>query len=254
VFSKYAWAVPLRTKTGREVTAAFEQILCERRPAMVQSDAGSEFLNTNFQRMLSDNNIHFYTSQSDLKAVVVERFNRTLKERIYRYFTYKHTRRYIDVIKDIIHSYNNTHHRSIGMAPSEVEPKNEQIVRQRLYPLKPKNFKWKYNVGDTVRISTPGHVFTKGYTDRWSQELFTITYRHKTQPVTYNLKDMSNEPIKGRFYEFEIQKVNKPADNYYVVEKILKTRKRNGALQYFVKWQGYPESFNSWTDAIRNVV
>ena len=88
-------AIPVRTKTGRNVTEAFEKILEDGKPNMVQSDKGTEFLNSTFQSMLQRHNIKFYTSENeDLKAAVVERFNRTLKTKMFRYFTYKNTRRY----------------------------------------------------------------------------------------------------------------------------------------------------------------
>jgi len=71
--------------------------------------------------MLRRHGIHFYTSENkDLKASVVERFNRTFKTKMYRYFTYANTRRYVVVLDDLVRSYNNTYHRSIGMAPIEV--------------------------------------------------------------------------------------------------------------------------------------
>jgi len=76
--------------------------------------------------MLSRHGIKFYTSENeDLKAAVVQRFNRTLKEKMFRYFTYANTRRYLDALGDLVHSYNNTYHRSIGMAPYEVNKDNE---------------------------------------------------------------------------------------------------------------------------------
>jgi hypothetical protein len=255
VFSKYAWAAPLRTKTGREVSLAFEEkILSERTCRMLQSDKGTEYTNSVFQSMLAKHGIHHYTSENDdIKAAVIERWNRTLKERIYRYFTYRNTRRYIDVLNDIVYSYNNTYHRSIGMTPSQVVKENEHIVRARLYPEKPKRFKYRFNIGDTVRMSIRRNVFHKSYSGNWSEEIFTVCSRHPTQPVTYSLKDAADQPIKGRFYECEIQRVTKPVDDFYVVEKILKTRRRAGKIEYYVKWRGYPDSCNSWTDAIRNI-
>jgi len=130
VFSKRAWAVPVRRKSARDVTEAFERILTDQKCNMVQSDKGTEFLNSTFQTMLKSHNIHFYTRENeDLKAAVVKRFNRTLKQKMFRYFTYKNTRRYVDVLDDLLHSYNNTHHRSIGMAPLEVNKENERISR-----------------------------------------------------------------------------------------------------------------------------
>jgi len=118
VFTKRAWAVPTRTKSGKEVAEAFQKIIDEQKCNMVQSDKGTEFLNSTFQSMLRQHGIHFYTSENkDLKASVVERFNRTLKTKMYRYFTHANTRRYMDVLDDLLYSYNNTFHRSIGMAP-----------------------------------------------------------------------------------------------------------------------------------------
>ncbi|HSN23966.1 MAG TPA: chromo domain-containing protein, partial [Methylomicrobium sp.] len=67
-----------------------------------------------------------------------------------------------------------------------------------------------------------------------------------TFPVTYGLVDASGESIKGKFYQEEIQKIDK-TDDVYDVERVLKTRKRDGKVEYFVKWKGYPSKFNSWT-------
>jgi len=93
VFSKRAWAIPIKTKSAHSVADAFEKILSEGTCNMVQSDKGSEFLNSTFQSMLRRHGIHFYTSENeDLKASVVERFNRTLKTKMYRYFTHANTR------------------------------------------------------------------------------------------------------------------------------------------------------------------
>jgi len=159
---------------GREVANVFEKILSDGIPNMVQSDKGTEFLNSTFQDMLKRRCIKFYTSENeDLKASVVERFNRTLKSKMCRYFTHKNTRRYVDVLDDMQHSYNNTYHRSIGMAPAEVDVVSKYLVRKRLYSLKPKSYKWKYEVGDRVRITMQKRPFRKSYLGDWSIEIFS---------------------------------------------------------------------------------
>ena len=108
VFSKRAWEVPVRRKTGQNVAEAFEKIQADGNCNMLQSDKGTEFLNSTFQSMLRRRGIKFYTSENeDLKAAVVERFNRTLKTKMFRYFTHANTRRYLDVLDDLLHSYNN---------------------------------------------------------------------------------------------------------------------------------------------------
>ena len=253
VFTKRAWAVPLKNKSGVEVTSAFEKILADEKCNMLQTDKGTEWLNSKFQTMLRENDVHFYTSENDdIKAAVVERFNRTLKSKMWRYFTRENTYRFVEVLPDLMHSYNNTHHRSIGTKPSHVNSKNEDEVRNRLYPIqtKKKRQKFKFIVGDKVRITMYRRPFKKAYAaGNWSEEIFVVDSRHATKPVTYGIKDLADERIKGKFYEQELQKIDK-RDDVFVIEKILKTRKRGGRLEYFVKWRSYPDKFNSWVDNV----
>jgi len=254
VFSKRAWAVPVRRKTGQNVAEAFEKILVDGNCNMLQSDKGTEFLNSTLQSMLRRRGIKFYTSENeDLNAAVVERFKRTLKTKMFRYFTHVNTRGYLDVLGALLHSYNNTHHRSIGMGPSEVNTDNEDAVRARLYPMKPKTYRWKYAVGDRVRIGMQRQPFRKRYLGDWSEETFEISTRLPTVPVTYELRDLLGESIKKRFYEPEIQRVLKSDDERFVVDRILKTRKRDGKIQYLVSWKGYPSKFDSWVDELATI-
>ena len=179
--------------------------------------------------------IHFYTNENeDLKAAIVERFNRTLKDKMFRYFTHQNTRRYVDVLDDMLYSHNNSYHRSIEMASSEVNEDNEDVVRARLYPSKPKTFKWKYDAGDRVRITMQRQPLRKGYLGQWSLEIFEIATLLPTTPVTYELRDLAGETIKGRFYEPEIKKVLMSDDERFDIDRIIKTRKRDGKIQYLV--------------------
>jgi len=110
VFTKMAWVIPLKTKSGREVASAFDRILKDRRFNMLQTDKGTDFMNVHFRRLMSEYTVHHYMSENeDLKASVVERFNRTLKEHMFRYFSAHQTRRYLNVLDDLIESYNNTY-------------------------------------------------------------------------------------------------------------------------------------------------
>ena len=249
VFSKRGFGVPLKDKRDPTVANAFEKIFVEAMPAMIQTDRGAEFLNQHVQDVFRKYNIkHYWSLNDDIKAACVERFNRTLKTRLFRYLTHHRTSRWIDVLSDLIRSYNASFHRSIGMAPNDVTSDNKDLVTRRLYPVKPAP-KWKFMIGDTVRISKYKHIFQKGYLRNWTDEIFTITDRFPTHPVTYGLKDLGGEEIKGKFYEQELQKVNK-TDDVYEVEKIIKTRRRSGKVQYYVKWLGYPDKFNSWTSDV----
>ena len=137
---------------------------------MLQSGNDTKFKNIQFQSLLKEYDIRFYTSESDyIKAAIVERFNRTLKTRMYRYFTHSKSFRYVDVLQDLVYSYNHTYHRSIGMEPAMVSPKNEQRVRRKLFHLQPEKIKWKFKLGQQVRISKIRQVFEKGYAAGWSE-------------------------------------------------------------------------------------
>jgi transposase InsO family protein len=202
VFSKYARVEPLKNKSGTTLTIAFAKMIEKQQCTLLQTDKGSEFLNASFQKLLKDRNIRHYTSENDdIKAAVVERFNRTLKGSMWRYLTHTSNGRYIDVLPQLVSSYNNTYHRSIKMSPSEVNVQNESLVRKRLYPLKAITIKWRYKVGQTVRMKQTKSVFRKGYEPSWTEEIFTIASLYPSDPPTYILKDLAGEAIKGKFYE-----------------------------------------------------
>lgn len=200
--------------------------------------------------MLSENNIKFYTSENeDIKCAMVERFNRTLKMRMFRYFTHKSTSRYVDVLQDLVAAYNQSYHRTIKAAPVDVTMKNEieirsRTVRRHLPP------KWKFAVGDKVRITQARKVFRKGYLPGWTNEIFVVKSRVSTDPATYRVADYDGDVLAGKFYAEELQNVTETADTLYDIERVIKTRRRAGATEHLVKWVGYPDKFNSWVSDI----
>lgn len=253
VFTKRAFAIPLKDKRGPSVAEAFETIFRERVPVLLQTDRGTEFLNTQVQNVFKKHNIkHYWSLNDDIKAACVERFNRTLKTRLFRYLTHHHTNRWVDVLDSFVESYNNSFHRTIGMAPNEVTLDNSQQVAERMYPAKTVP-RWKFELGDKVRIVKYKNIFAKGYVQNWTDELFIVSIRYESNPATYGLKDLMGEDIKGRFYEQELQKVDKKDDDVYVIEKVLKTRRRNGKVEHLVKWRGYEDKFNSWTTDVQRI-
>lgn len=251
VFSKYGWAIPMKNKTAATTREAFEQIFSERQPEKLQTDRGKEFENAELLAYLKEKGIHFFYSYNpDIKCSIVERFNRTLKSRMWRYLTYKNSNRYIDVLPDIMHSINHSYHRSIKMAPVDVNEGNVKEVWNNLFGHIRKRVgqpKYKFNVGDFVRISSERVVFRKGYEEGWTEEVFVVSEQKPRDPVVYKLKDDSGEDIKGTFYEKELLKVKKP--ELYQVEKVLQTRGVGKNRECLVKWKGYPESFNKWIPA-----
>ena len=119
VFSKYAWFVPLRNKTGPSLVEAFKRILASgRKPEKVMTDQGTEFFNRHFKALMKEEEIELYNTYNETKASVVERLNRTLKTKMWRYFTANKTMRYIDVLPNLVYSYNHSAHRSIKMKPA----------------------------------------------------------------------------------------------------------------------------------------
>ena len=166
---------------------------------------------------------------------------------MWKYFTAKNTRVYIDILQDIVHAYNNSYHRSIGQAPSAASLLNVGQVRRKLYGKSWTKLmrKFKFKLGDQVRISKSRRTFKKGYLPSWTQEIFTVTKIIPRVPPVYRLRDYSDDDIEGVFYAEELQKVQK-SDDIYKIEKILAEKKENGKVMVLVKWLGYDKKFNSW--------
>jgi len=136
VFSRYAWSVPLKDKTGTSITTSLKSLFQNRKPITIQTDKGTEFVNKTVQQYLKRQGVTFHTTHNpDIKAAIIERFNRTLKTKMYKYFTKNNTYRYLDVINKLLTSYNNSVHSTIGMPPSKVNPTNIYSVWQKMNSL-----------------------------------------------------------------------------------------------------------------------
>ena len=247
-FSKYAWVRCLKNKKGVTVAKAFDDILAEGRiPEKLQTDKGSEFFNKEFGALMKKHNIRHFATSSETKASIVERLNRTIKCRMYRYLEAQNSKRYIDVLQDLIDGYNHSFHRSIKMSPINVTAKNEHIVIDNLYGKKDSTtIRFRFKPGDTVRISKTRRPFQKGYKQSYTDEFFTIVERVFRKPPVYRLKDQDGETIDGTFYEQELQKIVVPPDFVYKIEDVVSRKKRGRENVVLVKWKGWPDKFNSW--------
>ena len=202
VYSKYAWAVPLKDKKGETVTEAFKRITLTRKPRHIWCDMGKEFYNGHMNKWLKDNNINRYSTFSTNKSCVIERFNRTLKEKMWKRFTADNTRTWIGMLDNLLKEYNQSYHRTIGMTPAKCSTLKN--IAWRSY--KETCNQPKFKVGDKVRISRIKGVFEKGYLPNWSEAIYVINKIKNTCPVTYVLEDTKGEIITGSFYEQELLK------------------------------------------------
>jgi Integrase core domain len=239
-YSKYLWAEPLKSKSAEDVYQVMKSIVerVKKIPKNLQTDHGTEFYNKRFSQLMKKYKINHYSTYSTKKAAIVERVIRTIKGWLYREFSAQGNNRWIDILDNITKKYNGRIHRTTGMKPIDIK-ENTQL---KVYNNPKIRLKAKFKVGDIVRISKYKGIFDKGYTPNYSTELFTITKINVTNPITYLLEDMDGKPIRGCFYELELQRTNHPG--VYLVEKVLR-RKGN---KLFVKWLGFNNKHNSWID------
>ena len=252
VFSKFAWAEPLKNKTSKSVLKAFAKIVNKsgRKPLFLYTDRGLEFTNKLFQRWLKKKQIHFLTPQNqETKAAIAERMIRTLLSRVWRYFTFKDTKRCVDVLPDFLRSCNAKHHRSIKRSPDSVSPENAGSVWLALYGHEPTTKQPTIKAGALVWVSKVREKLDKGILSNWSQELFVVDKAEPGAPPLYTLKDLDGETLDGRFCAEEIQQVAKPEEDTYRIEAVLGSQRRAGKRQVLVRWRGFPAKFDSWLNA-----
>ena len=199
--TKYAWAIPLKDKSGKSRTTAFKNLLetSKRKPQKVWSDRGKKFYNTKFLHYLKEQNIHIYSTNSDLKAVFAERFSRTFLDLIKEPMYIEGKGNWLNHINNALDKYNNRVHGTTQMTPFEA---NNKPIEPPTFVNKPKQP--KFQVGDFVRVSDKRNIYSKGYTTNWNRELFKIHSINKTNPVTYTLNDENVEIVQGKYYEQEL--------------------------------------------------
>ena len=181
-----AYQIQKQSRDDPGLTRIYQQA-SPRQPLRVQTDQGKEFYNRGVQAWFKKLGTHHFSTYGDSKASVVERWHRTLKQRMYRYFTAHNTLRYVDVLQPLIHTYNHAYHRSIGMAPHQVTPSTVPEVWERLYGprLNQKTSPPKCRVGDRVRLNKKHRPFKKGYLPGWTEEVFVVTHVRRHPVVTY---------------------------------------------------------------------
>ena len=251
VFTKYAWVYPLKSKDCETTKKCFEDILskCGDPPEKLQTDRGSEFVCAKFKNFLKSKNIHHYLSYSDRKCPVVERFNLTIQQILYKILDRNESFRWIDYIDQAMKIYNNRKHTTIKLSPTDAEKReNETTVRKvfikRYNKVGSKPPKPKYKVGDTVRIWKFKRVFDRGYQENFTTQYFKIRKILTNLPVVrYELEDILGEKIIGSFFENELV----PFEGMeFHRTQVLDSKGRGKNKKYLVHYIGWPNKFNEW--------
>jgi hypothetical protein len=254
-FSRYTWTRPLKRKTASEVTQAFKSIIEEskREPIQVITDRGKEFFNFQLASYFKSKNInHYAPSNDDFKASLAERSIKSYKHILFKVLTSKLSHRWLEILPEITKSINARHHRTIGMAPKDVNDGNiVQVWRhiQKVHSREKNSSKRERDAiepGDFVRIAkNKGHVMEKGFLPGWSDEIFKVTRKVERKPKIYNIEDEHGEAIEGAFYKPELQKVSKNSDTLHRINKVLGRRRRRGINQVLVEWVTHNKKKNS---------
>jgi hypothetical protein len=261
IFSKYVWLRPLKDKKGESVSKALNDVLAEgRSPNRIRTDKGQEFRSWLVDAVFKQIGIqHLFAQNTEIKANNVEGVIKTIKSKIYRYFTHKQSYNYVKDLQKFANSYNKTYHKTIGMPPDNVTKGKETNLWWKIYwtkSVKPeKKTKkvrkpFRFKVGDKVRLTYIKNPFTRENDEKWTGEIFKISQNilRGGLPV-YRLKDFHEKEIKGTFYQSELQNVDVRDDDLWKIEKVVKTRGKGRNKQYFVKWLHWPKKFNSWISA-----
>lgn len=264
VFSRFVWSRPLKTLKSLEMVSVMHDIFSDAQPQKLYTDAGSEFVGKSVQSFLNSRNIEHYIARSETKAALAERAIKTIKKKLLLYMDEKNTNDWVEALQDVVYAYNNSYHRSIKMTPTEARNSNtadvwnnqfRQKLKRKKHVKKPtKEIEFKFNVNDTVKLLGINRKFTREYNETYTPETFIITERRKKGNISlYKVKDFNNDPIIGEFQDEELLKVNEPRDKIYKVQKVLKTRKRNGKTEYLVRWKNWPPKFDSWVDSFEKL-
>ena len=198
------------------VSRALETIFVtsQRWPNYLTTDEGKEFYNSHVKKLLTKYKVHHFSVYSRMKSSLSERFNRTLKEKIYRYMIANETREFIDVVPSLVSGYNNTIHTATKMRPVEINLFSAPALARRLYgqssassstDLQKRDFKFK--LGDFIRLSKTPRPFRKSYKGNYTQEIFIISSKRRTAREGLNVHKVryfNDEKIKGSFYEAEL--------------------------------------------------
>ncbi|KAL3091941.1 hypothetical protein niasHT_028884 [Heterodera trifolii] len=247
VLSRRMFGSPVKSKRPADVKRAFEEVFGQmpKLPETLYTDRGLEFVAKPMKEFFAENGIKKYETSSKKKAAVAERAIRTLKTRLYKYFSANNTSAWVDVLPMFLSAINNSVCRATGLRPNEISDVNAREVWKRVYGegVVPADKRPKFKAGETVRIPEPKHIFEKGYIPNYSDHVYTVDEARSTNPQHYLLKDYYGTKLKRKFYLPELTKVQVDENTMYRIEKKYKERMRDGKKEILVKFIGFPEKY-----------
>ena len=278
VFSRYCYAQPVKNKGSKEMEKAFNIIFERSRtvPRFIRSDHGNEFSNAAVQELFRARDIRHYYANTETKANYAERMVKTMKTILFKFFQQNNSYAYEKDLQTIVKSYNSTFHQSIGRAPKQVTKENQQEVWEYQYVKHSKAYmtslkralkkanggakswrrvrrranphKFRYAIGQTVRAAHfRSRPFDRAYDEQFTGEIFTVRRREVVENIPiYFLNGYDGKAVKGHFYESEITAVKYDPNALFKIEKVVKTRVRNGVKESLVKFQSWPSLYNQW--------
>ena len=217
VFSKMAYAEPMKKMNEFDSTIAMESILNKlpEIPQNIITDLGTEYYNSKIKALFERYGINHYSIRGKHKACVAERFIRTLKSRLEKYFFEKKTNNWIDVLDQFVVNYNNLYHRSIKMPPVNVSDSNRKEVFRTMYPKSLEQRRPRLNKGDQVRLLKDKNIFEKGYTRSWSLEIYRIEKTFSESTVDfYLISDSEGNILPRKKYYWELNLVTRNANQF----------------------------------------
>lgn len=262
VFSRQGDAEVVGDKSGPKVLAAFKRILARSTgyPMKIQTDDGKEFYNSHFKIFCKQHNIYHFSTKSEMKAAMVEIFNKTMQKSMYRMrsqdkLSWKESaQRAVDIYNKLPHS-----HFGEVLAPADITLQNHTLVADALLSHdivqaqenRRKSLPFRFKVGDNVRLAVEHKSILrdKSYRGTFTKEGFIVTRRFRRFPDLninlYNVKDKRDESIDGVFYENQLSAFTPPKSP--VVEKVIRKDKKSG--KRLVTFQDYPSDYQIWQDA-----
>ena len=134
VYGNYGWIRPLKDRKGKTITEVFKTIFKEgRQPQYLWVDKGKEFYNKHLKELLDKHSIKYTQQKMKKKSSVVERWNRSMRQRMWKQFTVHGNTTYFDILPHILKKYSKTKHSTIKMTPTEASKKRNKGTVQHVY-------------------------------------------------------------------------------------------------------------------------